>query len=162
MARVAKEIDVRVPVHMAYDQWTQFETFPEFMDGVKCVEQIDDRHLNWEASIFGRDKKWEAEIREQIPDQLIVWNSVDGSENAGAVQFESLKPDVTRVRLELSYDTEGISEAIGDAFGVVSRRVEGDLGRFRDFIESRVEATGAYHGELSNPDVPGGHTRGEL
>lgn len=162
MARVEKEIEVNVPVRTAYNQWTQFESFPQFMEGVKSVEQLDDRHLMWHASMFGRDREWEAEIREQVPDRLIVWNSVDGSENAGAVAFESLDPDRTRIKLRMSYDTDGAMESVGDALGFVSRRVEGDLKRFRDYIEYQGTETGAFRETLPNPDAPAGHTHGQV
>ncbi len=162
MARVEKEIEVNVPVRTAYNQWTQFEEFPSFMEGVSRVQQLDDTHLAWEASFFGREKKWEAEIREQVPDRLIVWNSTDGTENAGAVAFEPIDGGSTRIKLRMSYDTDGMVESTGDALGFVSRRVEGDLERFRTFIEARGQETGGWRETVQNPDVPGGHTAGRI
>lgn len=161
MARVEKEIEVDVPVNTAYNQWTQFEEFPAFMEGVRAVTQLDDRHLRWEAEVGGREKTWEAEIQEQVPDTRIVWRSIDGEQNAGVVTFEPIEDGAaTRVRLEMSYDPEGFLETAGDAFGFVSRRVEGDLGRFKTFIEERGMETGAYRETLENPSAPGGFTRG--
>lgn len=162
MARVAKDIEVEVPVRVAYDQWTQFEAFPQFMEGVREVVQVDDSHLHWRADVGGREHEWDAEIREQIPDEKIIWHSTSGPENAGLVKFDSLGPDKTRVHLEMSYEPDGLMEGVGDALGFMSRRVEGDLGRFKDFIEERGTETGAWRGTIENPDVAGGHTRGSV
>lgn len=110
MARVEKEVEAQVPVSTAYNQWTQFESFPSFMEGVSRVEQLDDGHLEWEAEMFGRHKKWTATIREQVPDKLIVWKSIDGTDNAGVVEFEPLGADRTKVKVQMSYDTEEYSK----------------------------------------------------
>ncbi len=160
MARVEKSIEVNVPIGTVYNQWTQFEEFPHFMEGVKAVQQIDDRHLVWQARIGGREKTWEAEIQEQVPDQHIIWHSTDGSENAGMVSFLPSSADTTKVTLQMSYDPEGFVEGLGDALGFFERRVSGDLERFRDFIEERGTETGAYREALRNEKVPGGFTRG--
>jgi hypothetical protein len=160
MARVAKTIEVDVPVRTAYNQWTQFEEFPRFMEGVESVTQLDDRRIHWKASIAGKKEEWDAEIREQVPDQKVIWRAVDGKENAGMVTFDQLGEGRTRVHLEMSYDPEGFVENVGDALGVVSRRVEGDLQRFKDYIEARGQETGAWRGEIHNPNAPGGHTQG--
>jgi len=162
MARVEKSIEVNVPVRTAYDQWTQFETFPNFMEGVQEVRQLDDRRLHWKAKVGMKTEEWDAEIREQVPDEKIIWQNTSGSTNAGMVKFQSLGPDLTRVHLEMSYDPEGFIETVGDKLGFMSRRVEGDLERFKDFIESRGAETGAWRGTHQNPSVPGGHTRGSL
>jgi uncharacterized membrane protein len=160
MARVARDLVVDVPVRTAYNQWTQFEEFPQFMEGVQEVRQLDDRHLYWRADIGGRVNEWEAEIREQVPDEKIVWNSMAGDENAGLVRFEPINDAQTRVHLEMSYQPEGVMEGVGDALGFVERRVAGDLDRFKEFIEGRGVETGAWRGAIENPDAPGGHTRG--
>lgn len=160
MTQVERQIVVEKPVRDVYNQWTQFEEFPRFMEGVKEVQQLDARRLHWRAEIAGREKEWEAEIREQVPDQRIIWHSTAGAETAGIVSFEPEGPDRTRVRLQMSYDTDGFLEGVGDALGLVSRRAEGDLERFKSFIEARPAATGAWRGEIENPSVPGGHTKG--
>ncbi|MCC7365060.1 MAG: SRPBCC family protein [Dehalococcoidia bacterium] len=160
MARVVKTIDVDVPVRTAYNQWTQFEDFPSFMEGVERVEQLDDRRLHWKASVGGKSEEWDAEIREQVPDQKVIWNAIGGKENAGMVTFDSLGPNMTRVNLEMSWDPEGFVENVGDAMGMADRRVEGDLRRFKEFIESRGAETGGWRGTIQNPDTPGGHTMG--
>ncbi|MPZ98485.1 MAG: cyclase [Dehalococcoidia bacterium] len=160
MARVEKDIVVNVPLSTAYNQWTQFEEFPQFMEGVHEVRQLDEKRLQWRAEIAGKDQQWEAVIREQVPDQRIIWNSTTGAENAGMVTFDPVDPQQTRVHLEMSYDPEGAIESAGDALGFVTRRVEADLQRFKDFIEERGVATGAWRGEIENPDAPGGHTQG--
>lgn len=161
MARVEKTIEVDVPVRTVYNQWTQFESFPQFMDGVEEVRQLDDRRLHWRAKIAGKEEQWDATIREQVPDEKIIWMATSGAENAGMVTFDNLGEARTRVHLEMSYDPEGFVESIGDALGFMSRRVEGDLERFKDFIEARSQATGEWRGTIENPDVPGGHTRGD-
>jgi len=160
MTQVEKEIVVGVPVRTAYNQWTQFEDFPQFMEGVKEVHQLDDRRLRWKAEVAGREKEWDAEIREQVPDQKIIWHSTSGAETAGIVHFEPQGAESTKVRLQMSYDPDGFLEGIGDALGFVGRRTEGDLKRFKEFIEARGAPTGAWRGELENDKVPGGHTRG--
>lgn len=162
MARVEKTIEVNVPVRTAYNQWTQFESFRYFMDGVEEVHQLDDTRLHWKAKIGGKTEEWEAVIREQVPDQKIIWQNTTGKTNAGMVKFDPLGPSQTRVHLEMSYDPEGFIENAGDALGFVGRRVEGDLKRFKEFIESRGVETGGWRGMVQNERVPGGHTQGSL
>ena len=159
MARIERTIDIAVPVSEAYDQWTQFEDFPRFMKGIEEVHQVDDRHLHWRARIGGKEEEWDAEIREQVPDQRIVWRNTSGAVNAGMVSFSDAGPGHTRVHLDLSYDPTGVIESLGDMLGFVSRRVEDDLKRYKQFLETRTSPTGAWRGELPNPHVPGGHTR---
>ena len=160
MGRVEASIDVNVPVSTAYNQWTQFEEFPRFMEGVESVRQLDDKRLQWTAEIAGKEKTWLAEISEQRPDERIAWHSVEGARNAGVVTFHRLDDDTTRVMLQLEFEPEGTVESVGDAMGVPERQVEGDLKRFKEFIESRGAETGAWRGEIENPDAPAGHTRG--
>lgn len=148
MSRITESIDVNVPTRIAYDQWTQFESFPQFMEGIEKVVQVDDTTVDWTASIAGRTKQWRARITEQQPDELIAWRSVDGARNDGRVEFESLGPNQTRITLELDVEPDGALEAAGDALGVVEGRVRGDLERFRDFIEGRQVPTGAWRGEI--------------
>jgi uncharacterized membrane protein len=157
MSRISQTIDVAVPVRVAYDQWTQFESFPEFMDGVERVVQVDDVTVDWTASIAGRTKQWRAKITDQEPDTLIAWRSVDGARNDGRVEFESLGTNSTRVMLELVVEPEGALESAGDALGLVEGRVKGDLERFKTFIEGRQVATGAWRGEVEGgKEVAGG------
>jgi len=143
-----KSIDVNVPVHTAYNQWTQFEEFPEFMEGVKEVTQLDDRRLHWRAEVGGKLKEWDAEITEQVPDQRIAWRSTTGPYNAGVVTFHRLSDDKTRIMLQLEYGPENFVESVGDMMGVVSSRISGDLRRFKEFIESRGVETGAWRGTI--------------
>ena len=153
MAHVEKSIEVNVPVRTAYNQWTQFESFPQFMEGVEEVRQLDDKHLHWRAKIAGKTEEWNADITQQQPDQMVAWRSTSGAENAGMVTFTPLTSDRTRVNLALDYTPEGPVEKAGDLLGMVSRRVEGDLKRFKDFIESRGMATGAWRGEIHGRHV---------
>jgi uncharacterized membrane protein len=148
MATLEKSIEVNAPVSTAYNQWTQFEDFPKFMEGVKEVRQLDDTHVHWHAEIAGKDKEWDAEITEQIPDQRIAWRSMSGTPNSGAVTFERISDDKTRITLRMDYEPEDVLEKAGDAAGVLSRRIEGDLQRFKEFIESRGQETGAWRGKV--------------
>ena len=148
MASVVESIDVTVPVSTAYNQWTQFEEFPRFMEGVKSVTQIDDTHLHWVAEIAGKEKEWDAEITEQHPDERIAWNAISGAENAGVVTFHRLDDTTTRVTLQLDVEPEGPVESVGTALGFLQRRVTGDLERFKEFLEGRGAESGAWRGEV--------------
>ena len=153
MPRFESSIDVNVPVRIAYDQWTQFEEFPRFMEGVEKVVQRDDKTLHWTAEIAGQRKEWTAEITDQTPDKRIAWKSISGDENAGAVMFEPLGPDKTKITLKLDADPEGVVETIGANLGFLERRVNGDLKRFKEFVESHAVPTGAWRGEIHGDRV---------
>jgi uncharacterized membrane protein len=153
LSRISDDIEVNVPIRVAYDQWTQFESFPQFMEGVERVVQLDDRTLEWTANIAGNTKQWRAEIIEQQPDQIISWRATSGAQNDGTVRFDSLAPNRTRVSLDMDVEPEGAVEKAGDALGVVERRVKGDLERFRDFIESRQQPTGSWRGSVEGGEV---------
>jgi uncharacterized membrane protein len=153
MANVEKSIDVNVPVRTAYNQWTQFEDFPRFMEGVQQVKQLDEKHLHWVAEIAGKREEWDAEITEQIPDERVAWTNTSGARNAGVVTFHYLEPSKTRVMLQLDYEPEGVVENVGTALGFVDRRVKGDLERFKEFIESRGHETGAWRGEIRQENI---------
>ena len=153
MAHVEQSIEVNVPVRTAYNQWTQFESFPQFMEGVEAVQQRDDRHLHWRATIAGKTEEWDAAITAQQPDRVVAWRSTMGAENAGTVTFTSLGMERTRVDLALDYTPTGPVEKAGDVLGLVARRVEGDLARFKAFIEARGTATGAWRGAIQGQHV---------
>lgn len=148
MEHIDKSVNVHVPVHTAYNQWTQFEEFPNFMEGVREVRQLDDQHVHWVAEVAGKQKEWDAEITEQLPDQRVAWRSVSGAPNAGVVEFRPVAHDETEVRVRMSYEPEGATERIGDFFKAADLRVEGDLQRFKEFVESRGKETGAWRGEV--------------
>ena len=152
MATIEKSIDVDVPVSAAYDQWTQFEEFPKFMEGVVAVKQLDDRHVRWVAEIAGERQEWDAEIVEQEPDRVIAWRSTDGLVNRGRVEFLAIATG-TRVNVAMEYEPEGIKETVGAAIGLDSGRVAGDLERFKDLVESRELPTGAWRGEIESGAV---------
>ena len=137
MATIEKSIEVNVPVRTAYNQWTQFEEFPRFMEGVKQVTQLDDTHLHWKADIAGKEKEWDAEITEQTPDQRIAWTSRGGVVNDGIVMFQPLSDKRTKISLHMAYLTEGVVENVDDELGDLSLRAKGDLERFKAFIEAR-------------------------
>jgi len=149
MERVEKTIEVDCPIHTVYNQWTQFEEFPRFMDGVKNVRQIDDTHVHWQAEIWGREKEWDAEITEQVPDEKIGWKSVSGdAPNAGVVRFEPLGANRTRVRLAMAYEPQGALENMGDALGILNRSVQSSVSNFKRYIESRGAEDGGWRGTV--------------
>ncbi len=141
-------IDVNVPISVAYNQWTQFESFPDFMDSVESITQLDDETLLWKAEIAGIEQVWKARITEQIPDQRIAWTNIDGATNAGVVTFHPVSEKTTRVMLQVDYDPEGFIENIGDALGFVERSLESDLENFKLFTEAMGTATGAWRGTI--------------
>src|ERR1043166_991932 len=144
MDTVEDFIDVNAPLSTVYNQWTQFEEFPRFMSGIEEVQRISDRRLRWRARIGGKIKEWEAEIYDQIPEQRIAWRSVSGAENSGKVTFEWIGSTRTRINLSLNYQPQDRAEKAAAALGVVSRRVTGDLRRFKEFIEARGFETGQW------------------
>lgn len=152
MSTIEQSVEVDVPLRTAYNQWTQFEEFPKFMEGVKEVRQIDDTHLHWVAEIGGRRHEWDAEVTEQRPDERVAWKNVDGKQNAGVVTFHRLDDDHTRMMVQLDFMPEGLIEHLGDAIAAPDRRVAGDLQRFKEMIESRQIESGAWRGEVSRPD----------
>jgi uncharacterized membrane protein len=145
---VEESIEVNVPVSMAYNQWTQFEQFPQFMDSVREVRQQGDRHLHWRAEIGGVEKEWDAEITEQIPDERIAWRSTSGVRNAGVVTFHKISDASTKIMLQMEYDPQSFSEQAGDALGIVRREAKGNLERFKALLESRGQETGAWRGSV--------------
>ena len=153
MSRIEESIDVEVPVQTAYNQWTQFEEFPSFMEGIERVEQIDDTRLHWVADVGGHREEWDAEITEQHPDHRVAWTATSEKGNAGVVTFHRLDEGKTRVMVQMDWEPEGATEKVGSALGMDSRRVQGDLGRFKEMIEGRAHETGAWRGEVENPDV---------
>ena len=148
MATIEERIEVEVPVRTAYNQWTQFETFPSFMEGVESVRQTDDTHLHWVAAIGGVTRAWDAEITEQHPDERIAWRATSGKRNGGVVTFHRLSDDRSKVMVQLEFEPEGTRERVGSAVGVDARRVRGDLRRFKEMIESRGSETGAWRGDV--------------
>lgn len=153
MASVERSIEVDVPVTTAYNQWTQFEEFPGFMEGVKDVRQINDTLLHWIVEVGGHTREWDAEITEQHVDEVVAWRSVTGTPQAGRVTFVPLSDTRTRVTVQMDYEPEGLVEKAGDKLGVAGRRVEGDLERFKEFIESRGLSTGGWRGEVTEGSV---------
>ncbi|MGH2808916.1 MAG: SRPBCC family protein [Actinomycetota bacterium] len=153
MSTIERSIEVEVPVSTAYNQWTQFEDFPHFMDGVKEVKQLDDTTLHWKAEIAGKAREWDAKITEQEPDQRIAWTDIGGATNAGVVTFHRIDDNKTKVMLQIEYEPDDAIEKVGDALGAVNIRTKGDLERFKRFIESRGEETGAWRGRVAQNKV---------
>jgi uncharacterized membrane protein len=146
---IEQEIEVEVPVSAAYNQWTQFEQFPSFMEGVDEVKQLDDTLLHWAATVAGRTAEWDAKIIEQEPDRRITWESIDGKQTRGTVTFEpGGAPSRTRIRLNMSYRPDTVTETVGSAVGLDERRVRGDLERFRELIEAQQVESGAWRGTI--------------
>jgi uncharacterized membrane protein len=141
-----------VPLQTAYNQWTQFEEFPQFMEGVEEIRQLDDTHLHWVAEIGGQRHEWDAEVTEQKPDERVAWRNTDGKENAGVVTFHRLDEDKTRIMVQLDWVPAGFLEKVGDAIGASDRRVQGDLERFKELVESRGAENGGWRGEVKRPD----------
>lgn len=148
MSKVEESITVDVPVTTAYNQWTQFESFPHFMEGVVRVEQVSDTLTHWKAKVAGQEREFDAQITEQHPDERIAWRSLEGPRQAGVVTFHRLSDGHAKVMLQLDYEPEGLVEKAGDTMGVVRRRVKGDLERFKEYIESRGAETGAWRGDV--------------
>lgn len=151
MAAVERSVKINMPIRTVYDQWTQFETFPLFMEGVKEVRQVDDTHLHWVAEIAGVSREWDATITEQHPDQRVAWCATEGATNAGVATFHRLDDNTTKVMLQLDFEPEGLLEAVGDRLGFIDRRVTGDLDRFKVFIEGLGKETGAWRGDVAAP-----------
>ncbi|MEV4628559.1 SRPBCC family protein [Micromonospora sp. NPDC049523] len=152
MSAVTESVDVAVPVRTAYDQWTQFEDFPRFMEGVEEVRQVSDTMTHWKVGIVGVEREFDARITEQLPDERVAWTSTNGTNQAGVVTFHRLDDGHTRVTLQLEFEPQGMTEKAGDKLGMVDRRIKGDMQRFKNFIEARggVE-TGAWRGQVDRP-----------
>jgi uncharacterized membrane protein len=148
MQTIEQSIEVDAPIRTVYNQGTQFEQFPEFMEGVESVRQIDEKRLHWVAEIGGHRHEWDAEIHEQVPDEKIAWRSISGKRKEGLVRFEKIAENRTRVFVAISFEPDGALEKMGAAMGVASGRVKGDLKRFKEFIEARGQETGAWRGEI--------------
>jgi len=152
MATIEESIEIEAPLTTVYNQWTQFEEFPSFMEGVEEVRQIDDTRLHWVAEFGGERHEWDAEITEQKPDERVAWQNVDGKQNAGVVTFHRLGDERTKVMAQMDWAPEGIKEKLGDALGAADRRVRADLERFKQLVESRGVESGAWRGEVKRPD----------
>jgi uncharacterized membrane protein len=153
MSLVEEGIEVQAPVKTVYNQWTQFEDFPRFMEGVEEVRQLDDQRLQWRADVGGAEREWQARIVEQDPDKRIAWTSEEGAFTSGVVTFHRLDDDRSRIMLQMEFRPEDIVEAVGDKLGFVRRRVKGDLERFKEFIEERGTETGGWRGDIEQDEV---------
>jgi uncharacterized membrane protein len=148
MSTIEKSVEVGVPLRTAYNQWTQFESFPEFMEGVEEVRQVTDTKVHWRTKIAGVAREFDAEITDQQPDRRIAWRATEGAQQGGVVTFEPVTDATTRVALAMEFVPEGIAEKVADATNMVERRVEGDLKRFKQYIESRGAETGGWRGNV--------------
>jgi uncharacterized membrane protein len=148
MASITESVEIEAPVTTVYNQWTQFEQFPRFMEGIDEVRQLDDVRLHWKASIAGQQHEWDARITEQHPDERVAWTSEDGKTNAGVVTVHRLDDDRTKVTVQMDWEPEGIVEKIGGALNFDERRVKDDLNRFKQLVESRGTETGAWRGDV--------------
>ncbi len=149
MGQIIESIDVDVPVTTAYNQWTQFESFPHFLDEVEQITQIDDTHTHWKVKVGGAEREFDAEITEQHPDERVAWNSTGGeSDHAGVVTFHKLSDTTSRVTVQLDWEPSGALEKIGDLVGAGSHAVKKDLKNFKEFIETRGAETGAWRGDV--------------
>ncbi|GGZ00565.1 SRPBCC family protein [Streptomyces poonensis] len=149
MSQVEESVEVGVPVRTAYNQWTQFESFPEFMSGVERIEQRTDTLTHWVTNVDGVRREFDAEITEQIPDERVAWTTVGGqARQAGVVTFHHLDEGHTKVMLQMDFDPQGVTETVGDKLGFVKRQAKGDLERFKTFIEKRGRETGEWRGTV--------------
>ncbi|MDP9116806.1 MAG: SRPBCC family protein [Actinomycetota bacterium] len=148
MASVTESVDVEAPISTVYNQWTQFESFPQFMGGVESITQTDDTHTHWVTSIGGQRREFDAEITEQHPDERVAWTSTDGTEHGGVVTFHRLSESTTRITAQIDWHPEGIVEKAGSVLGVDDHQVKADLARFKDFIEGRGSESGAWRGDV--------------
>ncbi|WHT15937.1 SRPBCC family protein [Crossiella sp. CA-258035] len=155
MTTIEKSVDVQVPVSTAYNQWTQFETFPRFMEGVERITQVTPTRTHWQTKIGGVEREFDAEITEQHPDERVAWKTIDGPPHGGVVTFHRLDDKTTRVSLQMEYQPESLTEKAGAALGVVEHRVSGDLKRFKEFIEQRGAETGAWRGDVGRSPQQG-------
>jgi uncharacterized membrane protein len=152
MSTIEESVEVEAPLSAVYNQWTRFEEFPKFMEGVKEIKQQDDTHMHWVAEIGGSRHEWDAEITEQKPDERVAWRNTEGKDNAGVVTFHRLDDEHTRVMVQLDFVPEGIKEKLGDTLGAPDRRVQGDLQRFKELVESSGGAGEGWRGEVKRPD----------
>ncbi|MFI5497083.1 SRPBCC family protein [Actinoplanes sp. NPDC051859] len=151
MSNVTESVDVAVPIRTVYNQWTQFEEFPHFMEGVLEIRQTSDRMTHWKTKIGGVEREFDAQITEQLPDERVAWTSTSGSDQSGVVTFHRLDENLTRVTVQMDFDPDGVLETVGDKLGVLDRRVKGDLHRFKEFIENEGYETGAWRGAVPRP-----------
>ncbi len=152
MTSVTKSIDVDAPIERVYNQWTQFETFPQFMSGVDRIVQLDDRRQHWTVKVGGVEREFDTEVTEQHPEERIAWKSTDGTTHAGVITFHKLSPEQTKLTVQLDWDPSGFVETAGAALGADDRQVVGDLKRFKEFIEDRSTETGAWRGDIPRED----------
>ena len=153
MPTVEQSMEVAVPVRTAYNQWTQFEEFPKFMEGIERIEQQSDTRLHWVASFGGKTHEWDADVTEQEPDQRVAWQSTDGAFNAGVVTFHRVDENRTRIMVQMDWEPEGVLEKIGGALDFDDRRVKGDLERFKDMLEGRGTESGEWRGQVTQEEV---------
>jgi uncharacterized membrane protein len=151
MSTIHKTVEVAVPVSTAYNQWTQFESFPQFIDGVEQIVQVDEKRTHWKTRIAGVEREFDAEITEQHPDERIAWHTLDGPRQAGVVTFHRLGEGKSMVTLQMDFEPDGVAENVGDKLGIVERRVAADLDRFKRFIESRGVESGGWRGDVERP-----------
>lgn len=153
MGNTTESVDVEAPISAVYNQWTQFESFPEFMEGVDRIKQVDDTRTHWVTSIAGVSREFDATITEQQPDERVAWKSDSEPRHAGVITFHRLADTTTRVTAQMDIDPDGFAEQVADKTGLISHRVRGDLQRFKQFIEKRGAETGGWRGDIERPDA---------
>src|SRR6478672_3396824 len=138
---IIEEIDVGVPISVAYNQWTSFNEFPSFMKKVKNVDEETDEEttISWKAQVFWSHRTWEAKILEQVPDEKIVWKSKGAKGHVdGAVTFHELGPNLTRILVVLEYYPQGFMERTGNIWRAAGRRARLELKHFRRHVMTRT------------------------
>lgn len=156
MTTVKSDVDVNVPISVVYNQWTQFASFPQFMDSVRSISQLDDTHTHWEVAIAGVERHFDAVITEQVPDERVAWKSTEGDIHAGVVTFHRLADDQTRISLQLDWQPEGLVEHLGALLQIDDIAIDRDLEQFKQLIESNGFETGSWRGSVDRePDATG-------
>ncbi|MFC8093110.1 SRPBCC family protein [Streptomyces sp. NPDC057301] len=150
MSTVKETVEVGVPVGTAYNQWTQFQEFPNFMEGVEEVRQLDDSHNHWTTKIGGVRREFDTEIVDQLPDERITWRTVSGdTQQKGTVRFQRVDDTHTRVELVMDVEPSGAAEKAADMTGTIDRRIKGDMRRFKEYIEHRGIESGSWRGRIT-------------
>ncbi|WP_237768687.1 SRPBCC family protein [Actinopolymorpha cephalotaxi] len=154
MINIIEDINIGVPVSVAYDQWSQFQEFASFMKGVRGVDAKDETESNWRGKVWWSTRSWSARVTEQIPDRKIAWTT-DGAKGTtkGIITFHPLADDLTKVLVVLEYYPKGFMEKTANIWRAFGRRVRLDLKHFRRFVTVQGEATGSWRGEIRDGEV---------
>jgi uncharacterized membrane protein len=151
---VQQSVDVAVPLETAYNQWTQFEEWPNFMHRVTRVTQEDDDcSVSFATKIWGRTREFVADIETQRPDERIKWSVNQGITHTGVVTFHELAPRLTRIELNIDVDPGSLIEKFARGARHIKRAVRADLHRYKAFVEMQEVETGAWRGVIEDGEL---------